>query len=208
MKDEKEQGSESWKLSRVGRVGCSRLGDVLAEGRSGAPSATRRNYMAELLCERLTGSYSVHFQSEDMLRGIELEPIARSEYEARFGIMVETDFGREHETIKGFGCSPDGLIGSDGGLEIKCPKAANHLETVLSGTVKRDYLLQMAGGVIIYGRSFWDYVSFNPDFPDNLSFYCKRFTREELPVDEVSGGVIKFLAELDALEKQVREINK
>lgn len=202
-----EQGSEAWRQSRVGRVGCSRLGDVLAQGKDGGPSSTRKNYMVELLCERLTGRYEQGFHSKDMEIGIERENSARSEYEARFGVMVLRDGGREDDTIKGFGCSPDGLIGEDGGQEIKCPNRATHLATIMNGTIKRDYILQMAGGVIVYKRKWWDFVSFNPDFPENLSFYCKRFYREDLPIDEVTKGVIQFIAELDALENKVRGIN-
>lgn len=207
MSDDIEQGSEAWRLSRVGRVGCSRLGDVMAQGKGGAPSATRRNYMTELLLERLTGKYAEGYQSPDMLRGIQLEPRARSEYEARVGRMVLKESGKEHPTIKGWGCSPDGIIvGENGGLEIKCPNGATHLDTFMNGTVKRDYILQITGGVIIYEKDFWDFVSFNPDFPDNLCFYCKRFTRDELPIDEVKEGVIKFLDELNELEAKVKAI--
>ena len=200
------QGSEEWLLSRVGRVGCSRLSDVLAEGRSGAPSATRKNYMAELLCERLTGRYAEHFTTAEMQRGIDLEPIARAEYEARYGVIVTEDGGREHPTIKGFGCSPDGLIGGEGGLEIKCPNTATHLDTLQHGTVKLDYVYQMAGGCLVYDRQWWDFVSFDDRLPDYLSFYCRRFTRAELPLAKVEAGVIQFLKELDEMEYRLRSI--
>ena len=202
-----DQRSPEWYQSRVGRIGCSRLGDVLAQGKGGAPSSTRRNYMMQLLTERLTGKYEEGYQSPDMLRGIQLEPIARSEYEARTGHMVLLDGGKEHSTIKGWGCSPDGLIfGENGGIEIKCPNQSTHLDTVLNGTVKRDYLYQMTGGVVIYEKDFWDFVSFNPDFPDNLCFYTKRFYRDDLPIDDVRDGVIKFLDELNELEAKVRAL--
>lgn len=207
MKDELLQGTDEWKASRVGRVGCSRLGDVLAEGRTkGQPSATRRNYMADLLCERLTGEWTESFYSDDMRRGIEMEPFARSEYEARNGVMVITDGGREHPTIKGFGCSPDGLVGDDGGIEIKCPKKANHLDTFMNGTVKLDYIYQMAGAVIIYDRAWWDFVSYHPSFPENLRLFQKRFYREDLPIQKVTDGVVRFLAELEELENKVRSL--
>jgi len=198
------QGSEEWLQSRVGRCGCSRLGDVLAEGRSGAPSATRKNYMAELLCERLTGRYAEHFTTTEMQRGIDLEPIARAEYEARNGVIVIEDGGREHPTIKGFGCSPDGLIGGDGGLEIKCPNTATHLDTLQNGTVKLDYVYQMAGGCLVYDRQWWDFVFFDDRLPDYLSFYCRRFTRADLPLAKVEAGVKLFLDELDLLESRLR----
>ncbi len=202
-----DQRSEEWRLSRVGRVGCSRLGDVLAEGRNGAPSASRKNYMHELLCERLTGKYAEHWTSPEMQWGIDNEPLARSAYEIKTGLLVLEDGGREHPTIKGFGCSPDGLIGDEGGLEIKCPNTATHLETVLEGKVKRDYILQMAGGCLVYGRQWWDFASFDPRLPESLWLFVRRYPASELPLDEVREGVIKFLAELDALEARVRALS-
>jgi hypothetical protein len=207
VSDDIEQGSEAWKLSRVGRIGCSRLGDVLASGKGGAPSATRANYMAELLCERLTGKYADHYTTPEMIWGLEHENAARSLYEARKGIMVIADGGREHPTIKGFGCSPDGLVGDDGGIEIKCPLSKKHIATLLEGKIDRDYIMQMAGGILCYDRKYWDFISYDPRLPENLQLYVKRFTRDELPIDEVKEGVLKFLSELDELESKVKAIS-
>lgn len=201
-----DQRSEEWYQSRVGRVGCSRLGDVCAEGRNGAPSSTRKNYMAELLCERLTGKYAEHWTSPEMQWGIDNEPLARSSFEAKTGLWITEDGGKEHPTIKGFGCSPDGLIGDDGGLEIKCPNTATHLASLLDGKINRDYLLQMAGGCLVYERAYWYFCSFDPRLPEPLNLYIRKFTREELPTKEVEEKVVAFLAELDELEKRVRAI--
>lgn len=201
-----EQRSEEWYAARLGDIGCSRLGDVCAKGRNGEPSSTRRNYMSELLCERLTGKRADHWTSPEMQWGIDNEPLARAMYEARTGAWVVEDGGRPHPTIKGWGCSPDGLIDDDGGLEIKCPNTATHLATVLDGKINRDYILQMAGGCIIYDRAYWDFVSFDPRLPDPINLFIRRFPREELPCSEVEAEVVKFLAELDALEARVRAL--
>jgi hypothetical protein len=199
------QGSPEWRLSRVGHVGCSRLGDVLAEGKGGAPSKTRAAYMRELLAERLTGQYKrQNWRAPQVERGKEQEAFARAEYEARTGIIVIEDEGREHPTIKGFWCSPDGLMIPAGGLEIKDPDSDTHLDTLLNGFIEPKYLYQMAGGCLVYDTEYWDFVSYDDRLPDYLSFYCRRFTRAELPLAKVEAGVIQFLKELDEMECRLR----
>lgn len=200
------QRSEEWVSARLGNLGCSRLADVLAEGRSGGESATRKNYMAELLCERLTGRQTEHYQTKEMEWGIENESEARIEYEFRTGRTVELHGGREHPEIKRWWGSPDGLIPPDGGIEIKCLNTANHLDVMLSGRVQSRYVYQMAGYVEIFGATWWDYVGYDPRLPDNLAFFCKRFTRDDLPIDKVREGARAFLAELDAMEERLRKI--
>jgi len=199
-----DQRTEEWAEFRRGFVGCSRLADVLAEGRSG-PSATRRNYMFELLCERLTGKTAEHYTSPEMLRGTELEPIARSEYESLTGQMVTEHGCSRHPTIRGWIGSPDGLIGDDGMIEIRCLNTANHLDVMDKGKVDTRYIYQMAGYVEIFNRQWVDYVGFDDRLPENLRLYVKRFTREELPLDKVRDGVVSFVDELDELEKKWRE---
>lgn len=201
-----DQRSSEWLTAKCGKIGCSRLGDVLAIGRNGLPLQARKDYMMELLCERLTGVNAEHFKSPAMEWGVEYEPQARTEYEARKGVLVDEDGGMEHPTIPGWWCSPDGLVGDDGGIEIKCPNTSTHLDTLIIGEIKQQYIYQMTGAVIIYGRKWWDFVSYDPRLPDELGFYCKRFTREELPIQEVTDGVIKFLDDLAELEKSLCRI--
>lgn len=199
-----EQRTDEWFAARLGHVGCSRLGDVLASGRSGQPSATRKNYMAELVCERLTGVKAEHFTSKAMDHGTETEPMARAAYEAAHGVMVDEDGGKECPGIPDWWGSPDGLVGEDGGLEIKCPNTATHLETLLTGKINTDYLYQMAGLCYIYDRKWWDFESYDPRLPDHLSTYIVRFMREDLPIEQVKNGVLQFVAELKIMEEQLR----
>lgn len=202
-----DQRTDEWVSHRLGLCGCSRLGDVLATGRGGAPSSTRKNYMAELLCERLTGKHNPGFTSKEMEWGVSQEPVARSEYEARNGVMVQEIGGMMHPEINGWWGSPDGLCGDDGGIEIKCLNTMNHLDVMMSGNIDRRYFLQITGYVTIFNRQWWDYVGFDPRLPKNLQLYVKRFYRDDLPIDEVTDGVVKFLEELDALETKVRGLN-
>lgn len=199
-----DQRTDEWKAARCGNVGCSRLADVLATTKSGE-AATRRNYMAELICERLTGIPTETITTPAMQWGIDNEPLARHAYEIATFYDVVEDFGREHQTIPGFRGSPDGLVRDDGGVEIKCPKTATHLDTLMGGTIKRDYILQMAGYVSIFNRQWWDFVSYDPRLPPRHALFIKRFTRDELPVSEVEEGVKKFLLEL---AKKIRELEE
>src|SRR3989339_1364435 len=152
------QGSAEWLRAKCGKVGCSRLGSVLAMGQNGKPLLARKDYLFELLCERLSGQAADHFKSTAMEWGTEYEPLARTEYEARQALLVDEDGGMESDAVAGLWCSPDGLVGADGGLEIKCPTTATHLDTLLNGTIKQDYIYQMAGGCFVYGRDWWDFV--------------------------------------------------
>lgn len=199
-----EQRSSEWLKAKLGKVGCSRLGDVLAIGRNGQPLQSRHDYMMDLLCERITGQTADHFKTAAMEWGVEYEPQARTEYEARNGVLVDEDGGMEHPTISGWWCSPDGLVGDDGGIEIKCPNTKTHVDTLLTGEIKQQYIYQMTGAVIIYNRKWWDFVSYDPRIGDDLGYFCRRFYRDKLPVQEVTDGVIKFLDDLEQLEKTLR----
>jgi hypothetical protein len=197
-----EQRSKEWFAARLGKVTCSRLGCVMASGRGSKESATRRNYMSELICERLTGQRQEIPANSAMQWGTETEPLARMEYEMRMGATITEDGGKECTEIPGFWGSPDGLIGTDGGIEIKCPNTATHLDNLLTGKIKRDYIYQMTGNLIIYNRQWWDFVSYDPRLPEDLRFCRYRYTRADLPCDELIDGVSLFLKELnDKLEK-------
>jgi len=198
-----EQRTEEWIQARLGKVTASRVADVMARTKSGY-SASRKNYMAELVCERLTGTPSEHFESAAMKWGTDTEPLARSAYEARTGELVEEVGFIEHPRIPNFGASPDGLVGADGGLEIKCPNTATHIEILLSGGIDSRYIYQLSTGLACTGRKWWDYVSFDPRLPDNLAYKCVRFYRDDALIAEIESEVIRFLEELDAMTERLK----
>lgn len=206
MSQEIEQRSNAWFVKRLGFCGCSRLGEVLAEGRNGQPSSTRRNYMAELLCERLTGVRAEHFTTPEMRWGIEIEPFARSEYEARHGVMVQETGGKEHSTIPWWWGSPDFLHGNDGGGEIKCLLTANHLDVIFTNKIDTKYIYQISGYVEIFEREWYTYIGYDPRLPPNVSYFEKTFYRKDLPIDKVKSGVVQFLDELNDLVDKVKKI--
>lgn len=192
------QGSDAWLAARAGRVTASRISDVLAKGRSGAPSATRAAYMGELIAETLTGQPANAFQGNaDTERGIELEPEARSLYEQRKGVLVDAVGLVIHPRIDRSAASPDGLVDDAGLLEIKCPRIHTHLEYLLGGEPPSKYVPQMAWQAACTERAWVDFVSFCPAMPEDLRLFVVRYEPSLVYLREIEGAVVEFLAELD-----------
>lgn len=199
-----EQRSEDWFAARLGKVTASKVKDVMAKGRGGAPSATRQNYMMQLLCERLTGKREEGFTSAAMQRGTDLEPIARSAYEFSARVMtVETGL-IFHPRIEGFGASPDGLVGERGLIEIKCPNTAQHIAVIQSGAHDSSYDWQMLAQMACTDRDWVDFVSFDDRLPEELQYACFRFSRDESRIRDMETEVKLFLEELAELENDMR----
>lgn len=191
-----EQGSEEWHLARLGRATASRFGDIMAKIKSGE-AAQRRNYRAELVAERLTGERVDFFQSSAMAWGTETEPLARLRYSLITGNDAEECGFFAHEKLM-TGASPDGLIGDDGALEIKCPNTATHIETLRRGTVPYQYYWQVMGQLWLTGRKWCDFVSFDPRLPDNAQFFTTRVERDEAKIKELESEVKEFLLSVDS----------
>ena len=199
------QQSDEWFEARLGRITASRVTDVMAKGRGGAPSATRKNYMMQLLCERLSGTREETFQSPAMSRGNELEPLARFAYELNTGRAVAEAPFVLHPTIANFGASPDGIVGSSGLLEIKSPNTAQHVAVIQSGKHDPQYEWQMLAQMSCTGRDWVDFVSYDDRMPPPLDYVCYRFERDSRRIIEMESAVIEFLQELDELEKDMRK---
>lgn len=199
------QGSDEWHLSRMGKVGASRVKDVMAQGRGGAPSATRKNYMMQLLCERLTGTKEEGFTSAAMQRGTDLEPIARSAYEVDKSVMVVEVGSIPHPSIAGFAASPDGLVGNAGLVEIKNPNTAQHIAVMQSGKHDPQYEWQMLAQMSCTNRDWVDFVSFDDRLPEQLQYVCYRFERDSNRIIAMESAVREFLEELAELERDMRE---
>ena len=192
-----EQGSQAWFDVRRGRVTGSRVADVMATLKSAGEAAGRRNYRAELLCQILTGTTLESYQSKEMLWGIENEPFARAAYELREDVTVETAGFAVHPTLDRFGASPDGLIGTDGVLEAKCPNTATHIDYLLKNVVPAEYQLQMLAEMACTERQWCDFVSFDPRLPKDLSLFVIRFHRDDKRIAEIEKAVQIFLGEVD-----------
>jgi putative phage-type endonuclease len=198
-----EQRTEEWFEARLGCVTASRTADVMAKTKSGY-SASRANYMAELICERLTGERQAGFSSAAMQWGTETEPQARMAYEIMTGAtVIETGFVL-HPTIPGFGASPDGLIDDNGLVEIKCPNTATHIETLLSEGVPSKYITQMHVQMLCAGRDWCDFVSFDPRLPVELQMFIKRVEFDKELADQIVTEVQAFIAEMEAKIDQLK----
>lgn len=190
-----EQGSAEWFAARAGKVTASRMADVMARTKSGY-GAARGNYMAELICERLTGAKAEGYTNAAMQWGTDTEPQARAAYEFMTDTAVaETGF-HLHPAIGDMGASPDGLVGPDGLIEIKCPNTATHLDTLLAEAVPQKYLLQMQTQMACTGRAWCDFVSFDPRLPVELQIWIKRIVRDDAVISEIESEARKFLGEL------------
>jgi putative phage-type endonuclease len=199
-----EQRTEEWFEARMGCVTASRTADVMAKTKSGY-AASRANYMAELICERLTGERQGGFSSAAMQWGTETEPQARMAYEIITGAtVVETGFVL-HPEIAGFGASPDGLIGDDGLIEIKCPNTATHIDTLLADKVPTKYIIQMHVQMLCTGRAWCDFVSFDPRLPIDLHMFIKRVERDNKLAEEIVTEVQSFLADMEAKIAKLKE---
>lgn len=191
-----EQRTPEWFSIRLGKVTSSRIADVCAKTKSGY-SASRANYMAELLCERLTGNPTESFKSPAMQRGIDMEPNAIDRYEGLTGNLITKIGFVPHAGILMAGCSPDGLIDDDGLIELKCPNTATHIETLLGGSIAGNYMLQIQWQMACTSRLWCDFVSYDDRLPDHMAMHVRRVERDEKIIEELEAETIKFLAELD-----------
>ena len=191
-----EQRSDEWRALRIGKVTASRICDVLAKIQKGE-AASRRNYRAEIIVEILTGLPADNYVSKEMQWGIDTEPFARAAYELQQDVMVTTVGFACHPVIDRFGASPDGLVGDDGLVEIKCPNTATHIEYLLAGVVPSDYQPQMLVAMACTGREWCDFVSFDPRLPPRLQLFVRRFFRDDARIAEIEAKVEKFLEEVD-----------
>jgi len=201
-----EQGSAEWIACRLGKITSSRISDILAKGKGDKPSVTRKNYMYQLLLERLTGEMADHYSSPEMQRGLEKEQSAADAYEAEtYSIVTKCGFFESPDGVMS-GSSPDRLVGDDGLIEIKNPNTSTHIETKMSGDIKREYILQMQHQMYCSGRKWVDFVSYDDRLPINLRLFIKRIDRDEKMIEEILSEVKLFLSDLDELEKQVRAL--
>lgn len=190
-----EQRSPEWYAARLGCVTASRVADLMAKTKTG-PSASRANYMADLIVERLTGEQAEHYQNAAMIWGTETEPLAREAYSFLTAQEVAEEGFVLHPSIPNFGASPDGLVGSDGLVEIKCPATATHIETLLTETVPGKYITQMQAQMACTGRAWCDFVSFDPRMPGDMQMWVKRVPCDPAFMSQMEGEVEAFLAEL------------
>jgi len=200
-----QQGSEEWFAARVGKVTASRVHDIVASTRSGGYTAGRKNYMAELVIERLTGQPAPSFQSAAMQHGIDTEPEARFAYALESGVEIEEVGFVPHPTIAMVGCSPDGLVGKDGLVEIKCPNTATMIEVLLGGKTDPAYHTQAMFQMACTGRAWCDLVTYDNRLPAGMQMHVFRIHREDKIIAKLEQEVVQFLIDLDGTVDLLRK---
>jgi len=199
-----EQRSPEWFAARLGKVTASRVADVIAKTKTGY-SASRDNYMAQLVCERMTGVQGESFTNAAMQWGTDQEPLARAAYEAAQDVLVDETGFVIHPRIQEAGASPDGLVGMFGLIEIKCPNTATHIETILSDKVPGKYITQMQWQMACTERDWCDFVSFDSRMPEGLQLFIKRVEFDFIYVKMLEYEIQEFL---DELETKIKNLNE
>jgi putative phage-type endonuclease len=193
-----DQRSVEWIEARLGHATGSRASDMLA----GKDTQARKGYITQLVTERLTGMSQDFYTNADMQRGIEVEPVARAAYQASNELVDEVGFIK-HPTILWFGASPDGLVGSDGLVEIKCPRSTTHLEYIQAKKPPQKYIPQMLAQLSCTGRKWVDFVSFDNRFPEHLQLFVVRFQPSAEELEKFESKVKEFLSEVNNLMEQL-----
>lgn len=188
------QGSEAWLQARCGKATASEFSSILTKGQG----KTRASYLRRVLAERLVGKPLETYRNGHMDRGIEQEPFARMAYEASTGRMVEEVGFIQHESLD-TGCSPDGLVGDDGGAEIKSVIPTVQVETILRGGYPPEHAPQIQGNLWITKRQWWDFCSYCPDMPERLRLYTYRVQRDEKYIATLAVEVRAFVGEVQTL---------
>jgi putative phage-type endonuclease len=205
-----EQRTEEWFQQRLGKVTASRISDVIAKTKTGV-STSRQNYLVQLVSERLTGKKGDSFVNQAMLDGIERESAARALYMRTRKVSVTEVGFFDHPTIAMSGASPDGAVNSEeegkyaGLIEIKCPIETTHTNTLMSKSVPSKYIPQMQWQLACTGAKWVDFVSYNPNFPEELQLFVARVDRDDTYIGELEAEVIKFLDEVEQTIIKLKE---
>ena len=184
-----EQNSQEWLNARKGIPTASSFSRIVTPSK-GDRSSSSKTYMHELIAERL-GATNESFSNSWTDRGHELEDIARSTFEFLHDIEIEqvgiikTDDGL-------IGCSPDGLIGDDGGIEIKCPKASTHVKYMIEGILPLEYKTQVMGSLMVSERKYWYFMSYHPE----LEPFTLKVERDEEFISKMRKHIDSFNVEL------------
>jgi len=200
-----EQRTEEWFNQRLGKVTASKVSDVIAKTKTGV-SASRENYSTQITLERLTGQKAEFYTNAAMEWGTATEPQARSAYEVYREVLVDEVGFIDHPIIAMSGASPDGFVGEDGLVEIKCPESKTQMETLLNQKVPTKYMPQMQWQMACTGRKWCDFVSFDPRMPANLQIFVQRVERNDDYIAMLEQEVTAFLAEIDQKVEILRNI--
>lgn len=208
--DKIAQGSQEWLEARVGCVTMSNAATLLAKGKGGEESTTKRKYYLDVASEILSGVSSDRINTWDMQRGTLLEPYAREAYERVTGNKI-TQVGLGYwDEKRRISASPDGLHGvtsAGGGLEIKCRGPKAHLQIIEAGHDDKATIAQIQGNMMIFRADAWDYVSFCPEFTPKPIFIHTVWRDDEL-IEQILTESLKAVREIDKIVAHICSIAK
>ena len=190
-----QQGTPEWHQLRLGKVTASRVADILAKTKTG-PSASRNNYLIELALQRVTKTIEESYTNSAMEWGTQTEPQARVAYEVKTNNFVDQVAFIDHPSITGFGCSPDGLVGTDGLIEIKCPNSATHWSYIKANEPPTKYFIQMQAQMSVTGAKWCDFVSFDPRMPERSQLLIVNVPRDDEFIGNMEAEIKQFLDEV------------
>ncbi|MDC0183035.1 YqaJ viral recombinase family protein [Nitrosomonadales bacterium] len=193
------QGTQEWLKKRLGKITSSTIHKIMSSKEN---SSTRTRLMQDLIFERISGSPTKNIVTAPMARGLELESEARKAYELQNEIVILSGF-IEHPTIKDAGASPDGLIGDDGLIEIKCLNKKSHEEIIRKQVLPRQYYIQIQFQLACTQRLWCDFVAYHPDADKPL--YVQRIKPEIKLIKEIHEKALVFISEV---EEKYREMKK
>jgi putative phage-type endonuclease len=199
------QGTPEWLSERLGYVTASRISNVLSKGKGGAESLTRKKYLYQIIAERLSNQPQESYTNSSIQWGTETEPLARLSYESETcNFVTEVGFIK-HPTIEWTGASPDGLVGDDGLIEIKCPNTSTHIDTLLNDTIDKAYVYQMQWQMECTGRAWCDFVSYDPRIGENNALKIIRVHRDNELIETIKKSIAEFLAEIETIIKKLKD---
>jgi len=193
-----EQHSPEWRELRRGNITASRIAELKPLVK-GDESQKSKDYKLELLSEILSLRMAEHYVSPAMDWGIQTEPLAREEYELKTGLMVDRIGFVIHPRLPRCGASPDGLVGDDGLVEIKCPNTSTHLQYLISGVVPDKYKPQMYWQMACCERQWCDFVSFDPRLDEKFQLFIARLERDEKDIAKWESLAMDFVADLNSM---------
>ena len=203
MEVEALAGTPNWLAARRGLLTASRMADAIAVLKTGKSSESRRKLMFELLAERVTGTAVEHFVTEAMQWGRDRQADAIERYEVQTGELVGPEVFVLHPSIDWMGATPDGTIGSDGLIEVKCPTTPTFLKWVAAGEIPDEHKPQMLAQLACTCRQWVDFVAFDPRIRRGPQLWIKRYEPPREEIDKTEALAVAFLDELAAMERQL-----
>jgi predicted phage-related endonuclease len=203
-----DQRTEEWRSQRAGKITASGFADAIAMNKKKPtePTAARMTYMRTIVAEILSGRPKHEITSKSLSWGTEAEEFARQAYELETGLVVVQSEFVTHYDYDFIGASPDGLIGTDGGIEMKSPHDEQvHIGTWLNG-MPDDHIAQVQGNMMVTGRQWWDFVSYDPRQAEKYQLYIQRIARDDTYINEtLLPGLLKFWAEVQQMLKRIQD---